>query len=86
LFLSYGGGFEVVGFATITRGREQPHIHVHASVGRGGEALTGCLRKKATVYIVIEAVIIEIVGAAISIRKDPVTGLDLPEPGSSMHP
>lgn len=83
VYVSYDGGWEVVGFATITGGREQPHIHVHASVGRGSEALTGCLRKKAAVYIVIEAVIIEFVGAGIFRRSDPGTGLELPEPGST---
>jgi predicted DNA-binding protein with PD1-like motif len=85
LFDAYEGGWEVLGLATITQGRGQPHIHLHASVGRGREALTGCLREKATTYIIIEAVIIEFV-EAIFRRNDPVTGLDLPQPGNIMGP
>ena len=86
LFDAYEGGWEVLGLATITQGEERPHIHLHASVGRGREALTGCLRKKATTYIIIEAVIIEFIGGGILRRIDPVTGLELPEPGSVMSP
>jgi predicted DNA-binding protein with PD1-like motif len=83
---SYDNGWEVLGFATITPGKEQPHIHVHASVGRKKEALTGCLREKATAYIIVEAVIIEITGADIFCHRDPVTGLELPEAGTSWRP
>jgi predicted DNA-binding protein with PD1-like motif len=86
LFDAYEGGWEVLGLGSITERGGQPHIHLHASVGRGREALTGCLRKKAVVYIVIEAVIIELVGARIFRRSDPATGLELPEPGNIMRP
>lgn len=85
LFDAYEGGWEVLGLATITQGEGQPHIHLHASVGRGREALTGCLREKATTYIIIEAVIIEFV-EAIFRRSDPMTGLVLPEPGKIIRP
>jgi predicted DNA-binding protein with PD1-like motif len=85
LFDAYEGGWEVLGLATITQGGGQPHIHLHASVGRGREALTGCLREKATTYIIIEAVIIEFV-EAIFRGNDPVTGLVLPKPGNVMRP
>lgn len=84
LFDAYEGGWEVLGLATITQGTGQPHIHLHASVGRGREALTGCLREKATTYIIIEAVIIEFVDAILR-RFDPVTGQSLPEPGNVMR-
>jgi predicted DNA-binding protein with PD1-like motif len=80
LFDTYEGGWEVLGLATITQGTGQPHIHLHASIGRGKEVLTGCLRKNAMTYIIIEAVIIEFFGGIFR-RSDPVTGLDLPEPG-----
>ena len=79
---SYDDGWEVVGFATITPGKEGPHIHYHASVGRGREALTGCLRDNAMTYIIVEAVVMELTGARISRRNDPRTGLGLPDPGS----
>jgi predicted DNA-binding protein with PD1-like motif len=86
LYESYEGCWEVFGFATITPGKEQPHIHIHASVGKGNNALTGCLREKATTYIIVEAVIIEIAGVEISCQRDPTTGLELPEPVTSRLP
>ncbi len=78
---SYGGGWEVVGFATITPGKEGSHIHYHASVGRGREALIGCLRDRAMTYIIVEAVVMELTGTRIVRRSDPRTGLELPDPG-----
>jgi predicted DNA-binding protein with PD1-like motif len=78
---SYEGGWELVGLATITPGPDRPHLHYHASAGRGREALTGCLREKAVTYIIVEAVVMEILGTRIERRFDPMTGLDLPLPG-----
>jgi predicted DNA-binding protein with PD1-like motif len=82
-FESYDNGWEVFGLATITPGKDEPHIHVHGSVGRKKKALTGCLRKKATTYIIVEAIIIEMTGADIFRSRDPGTGLELPKPGTS---
>ncbi len=78
---SYGGGWDAFGLATITQGRDRPHIHFHGSVGKGRQALTGCLRELATTYIIVEAIVIEMVGIELVRRMDPLTGLDLPEPG-----
>jgi predicted DNA-binding protein with PD1-like motif len=85
-FESYRGGWEVFGLATITPGSDGPHLHLHGSVGRMREVLTGCLREKAEAYIVVEAIIIELTGADIFRRNDPVTGLELPEPGTAWRP
>ncbi len=79
---SYEGGWDLVGLATITPGPDRPHIHYHASAGRGREALTGCLRDKAVTYIIVEAVVMEILGTQVERRFDSLTGLDLPFPGS----
>ena len=40
--------------------------------------MTGCLRERATVYIMVEVMIMEILGSTVSRKKDPVTGMDLP--------
>ena len=77
---SYKNGWEVVGIATITPGPDRPHLHYHASAGRGREALIGCLREKALTYIIVEAVVMEILGTRIQHLFDPRTGLDLPLP------
>jgi predicted DNA-binding protein with PD1-like motif len=85
-FETYEGGWEVFGIATITPGSNGPHLHLHGSVGRKKEVLAGCLREKAVAYIIVEAIIIELAGADIFRRTDPVTGLVLPEPGEVRRP
>ena len=77
---SFSGGWDVLGIATITPGPHGPHLHYHASAGRGRDALTGCLREKAGTFIIIEAVVFEIIGTDIRRRYDPITGMDLPFP------
>lgn len=84
-FESYAEGWEVIGLGTIARGHGGPHIHLHASVGKHRQALTGCLRERATAYLVIEAIIIEMVGIGLTRHLDPVAGIELTEPGP-VHP
>ncbi|HTY15886.1 MAG TPA: PPC domain-containing DNA-binding protein [Methanoregulaceae archaeon] len=85
-FESFSGGWEVVGMATITPGEDGPRLHLHASIGRGNQVLTGCLRGTITTYIIVEAVITEITGIEMHMEQDPVTGLVLPVmPEGSRH-
>ena len=72
------GGWELLGFATIYPGEEGPSIHIHTVAGRGIRSLSGCLREKAEVYIVIEAIITEFVGISAKRTLDEKTGVDLP--------
>lgn len=77
-FVFFEGGWEVFGVGTIYPGEGGPHIHYHASVGRAGHALTGCLREKATTYLIVEAVIYEITGISARREFDEKTQLHLP--------
>lgn len=77
-FESFSGGWEVIGMATITPDNNGPHLHIHASIGRGKQALTGCLRGEIITYIVIEAVVTELIGVDARREPDPVSGLSLP--------
>jgi predicted DNA-binding protein with PD1-like motif len=77
-FVMFEGGWEVFGIGTIYPGEGGPHIHYHASVGRSGHALTGCLREKATTYLIIEAVIMEFTGVKARREFDQKTQLHLP--------
>ncbi|MDP3563333.1 MAG: DNA-binding protein [Methanoregula sp.] len=77
-FVMFEGGWEVFGIGTIYTGEGGPHIHYHASVGRSGHALTGCLREKATTYLIIEAVIMEFTGLKARREFDKKTQLHLP--------
>jgi uncharacterized protein len=77
-FESFSGGWEVMGMATITPGEDGPHLHFHASIGKGDQVLTGCLKGTIRTYIIVEAVITEITGTGMHRELDPVTGLVLP--------
>ncbi|HVP93953.1 MAG TPA: PPC domain-containing DNA-binding protein [Methanoregulaceae archaeon] len=77
-FETFSGGWEVIGMATISPGDDSPHLHLHASIGRGDRVLTGCLRGTIRTYIVVEAVISEITGIEIKREEDAKTGLVLP--------
>jgi predicted DNA-binding protein with PD1-like motif len=74
----YSGGWECFGIATIFSGPDGPAIHYHGSVGRGSRVLTGCLRETASVYIVVEAIILEFSGFSASRIPDERTGMNLP--------
>ncbi len=79
------GGWDILGIASLFWGGDGPHIHLHTAMGRGKQALTGCLRERGEVYLVMEAVITEILGIDARIVHDPGTGLSLPRfgPGQS---
>ncbi|MEM2124207.1 MAG: DNA-binding protein, partial [Methanolinea sp.] len=56
----------------------RPRVHLHAGAGRGTRAVTGCVRDAAEVYVVVEAVILEVAGIETERVPDPLTGLSLP--------
>jgi predicted DNA-binding protein with PD1-like motif len=77
-FVMFEGGWEVFGVGTIYPGEGGPHIHYHASVGRSGHALTGCLREKAISYLIVEAVVFEFTGLSARREFDQKTQIHLP--------
>ncbi len=72
------GGWELLGLATIHPGEDGPSLHIHAATGRGIQSLTGCLRDKAEVYIVVEVIITEFIRITSRRLPDGKTGVDLP--------
>ncbi|MCK9590650.1 MAG: DNA-binding protein [Methanoregula sp.] len=83
-FVMFEGGWEVFGVGTIYPGEDGPHIHYHASVGRSGHALTGCIREKAITYLVIEAIIFEFTGLSARREFDEKTQVHLPVLGKEV--
>ncbi|MDD1678899.1 MAG: DNA-binding protein [Methanomicrobiales archaeon] len=78
-FEIFGGGWEIFGMGTIYRGNDgKPMIHYHASVGRGTSVLTGCLRDKASTYLLVEVVLMEFTGIYGKRLEDPVSGVHMP--------
>jgi predicted DNA-binding protein with PD1-like motif len=70
-------GREILGIATVFTEGSEPVIHLHASLGRGENALTGCIRKDAKVYLVVEVIIMELLGSGGVRTLDDITGLNL---------
>lgn len=85
-FVMFEGGWEIFGVGTIYPGEGGPHIHYHASVGRSGHALTGCLREKAITYLIVEAVIMEFTGLSARREFDQKMQLPLPVLGKDRNP
>lgn len=75
--MSFKAGWEAVGIGTIFRNKSGPQIHIHASLGKKQKVLTGCVRGKSKVFLVIEAVVFELIGIKASKDIDPRTGLNL---------
>ncbi len=53
----------------------QPIIHMHGSVGRNGQAVTGCFRESVRVWMTMEVILEELLGDNICRRYDPVHGI-----------
>jgi len=70
-------GWEVFGVGSIFAGPDGPVLHLHSSLGKGKKALTGCVRKDAKVFLVIEAFVFELKGVRARKGVDAATGLNL---------
>ena len=70
--------WEVFGVGSVfSDKKKKQHIHVHTSFGKGSKTLTGCIRKKAKVFIVVEAMLFELKGVKAGKNPDPKTGLNM---------
>jgi len=70
-------GWEVMGIGTIFTNKSGPQIHIHSSMGKKQKVLTGCVRGKSKVFLVVEAIIFELKGVKATKAIDPETGLNL---------
>ena len=68
---------EIVGMGSVATRDGSPSIHLHSSLGRGREVLTGCIRKEGEVFLVVEAMVLEIEGVRASRALDARFGLEL---------
>ncbi len=69
---------EVVGVGTLFPGEAgEPVLHLHAACGREGAATVGCTRAGVEVWLVGEAIILELLGTGGIRRPEPPSGLSL---------
>jgi predicted DNA-binding protein with PD1-like motif len=80
MMLFVEGAHEVVGVGIIAPDKDKkPVLHIHASLGRAGRTLTGCLRPGVKTWLVGEAIIYEITGTKAKRLPDKKSGFDLME-------
>jgi predicted DNA-binding protein with PD1-like motif len=80
MLLPVDGAHEVVGVGILAPDEEgKPILHIHASLGRSGRTVTGCLRPGVTTWLVGEAILYEIVNTKAAHLTDKKTGLVLLE-------
>ena len=56
---------------------DEPKIHCHGTSGRGDSVKAGCLREGAETFLVLEAVVTEILDVEAVRELDPVSGMVL---------
>jgi predicted DNA-binding protein with PD1-like motif len=72
---------ELIGVGTIFPDEHgNPVFHSHVSAGRGGTAVTGCIRAGVKVWNVMEAIVTELVGSTGRRVLDSRTGFELLRP------
>jgi predicted DNA-binding protein with PD1-like motif len=76
-FECFDSAWEVFGMATVYPSSSGPKLHIHSSFGRGRQALTGCIRERASVYLIVEAVLFELSGMSARRELDEKIGLHL---------
>jgi predicted DNA-binding protein with PD1-like motif len=78
LLLPVDGAHEVLGVGILAPGEDgQPVLHMHASLGRAGKTLTGCLRPGVDTWLVGEVILYEITGLTAKRVLDKKSGFAL---------
>ncbi|KUG04095.1 hypothetical protein ASZ90_018502 [hydrocarbon metagenome] len=68
----FDDGREIAAIGTLFRdGEGNPALHIHGAAGRGNSSIAGCLRQDLEVYLMVEAVVLELEGIAARRLLDP---------------
>ncbi|MCD4824281.1 MAG: DUF296 domain-containing protein [Phycisphaerae bacterium] len=76
-FTEFDDARELLGVGTLFCDETGPKLHLHAGIGRGGETIVGCPRGGASVFCVLEVIILEIEGIDARRALDPNLALKL---------
>lgn len=75
------GEMEIAGVGTLFPDEDgNPSLHMHASCGRAGRSVTGCVRAGVKTWLVQEVVMIEMLGLSSRRVMDEKSGFKLLEP------
>ena len=86
MLLPIDGAHEVIGVGVLAPTEDgMPVLHIHAALGRSGQTISGCLRFGVTTWLVVEAIIYEILGANVERIKDEESDFVLLKPETSSN-
>jgi uncharacterized protein len=75
----FSRAWEVIGMGNLFWEGDSPRLHVHGALGQGEATLVGCLRQETEIYLVAEALLLEITGLEVCRRLDPTLGVSILE-------
>ncbi len=76
---SFTDGREIAGIGSVFLKDGEPAIHLHGAVGKGDGALAGCVRKDDRVFLVVEAMLVEVTGIRAEKKVSERTGIAMLE-------
>jgi uncharacterized protein len=80
MLLPVDGAHEVVGVGVLAPDESgKAVLHIHASLGRAGQTLTGCLREGVKTWLIGEVILYEILGVQAARKLDKKSGFVLLE-------
>lgn len=81
MLLPVDGVHEVLAAGLLAPGEDgKPILHIHGALGRSGQTMTGCLRPGITTWLVVEAILYEILGTKATRVMDEKSNVALLEP------
>ncbi len=81
MLLPVDGVHEVLAAGLLAPGEDgKPILHIHGALGRSGQTMTGCLRPGVTTWLVVEAILYEILGTKATRVMDKESNFALLEP------
>jgi predicted DNA-binding protein with PD1-like motif len=75
IFREFDDAREIAGVGTLFCDGDAPKLHLHGAMGRGDDVIAGCPRGGATVFCLLEVVILEIEGVTAARAMDPELGI-----------
>lgn len=75
----FSQAWEIIGLGNLFWEGDTPKLHIHGTLGKGGATLMGCLRQETEVYLVTEALLLEIQGLSACRRLDERLGVSMLE-------
>ncbi|MEW6358917.1 MAG: PPC domain-containing DNA-binding protein [Planctomycetota bacterium] len=76
-WVAFDDGREILAIGTIFREGDEPKLHLHSAAGRGDHTFAGCIRENGKVFLIVEAVILELTGSGAVREFDQASQLSL---------